>query len=169
MRFYLCSAFVLLITLMGIVSGQSDGAAFNNAAVAPKAAPTPGAGGSAKIGFAGYKGINIGSTAAEARTKLGTPREKSDQQDYYVISDGESTQVLYDTDKTVRTISTSYFGGSKMPTPLQVLGTDAEAKPDGSINKMVRFPKSGYSIQYIRTGGDDPIVMVTVQKIGKED
>jgi hypothetical protein len=118
--------------------------------------------------YAGYKGVVVGTSMVDARTKLGAPRDKSDAEDYYVISDNESVQVLYGADKTVRVISVNYIG-KNAPSPLEVLGVAVEAKPDGSMNKVVRYPKSGYSISYLRTPGDDPVTMITVQKIAVTD
>src|SRR5262249_55144929 len=100
----------------------------------------------------------------DARTKLGTAKDKSDAEDYYDYSDNEKCQVLYATDKTVRVISITYLG-KNAPTPMDVLGIDAEAKPDGGVNKKVEYPKSGFWISYLKTGGSDPIVIVTVQKM----
>jgi hypothetical protein len=114
--------------------------------------------------FSAYKGVTIGMPMNDARTKLGTPKDKSDTEDYFVFSDTESCQVLYGPDKTVRLLSINYVGKSA-PKPMDIFGTDIEAKPDGSMNKVVRFPKSGYSISYLRTPGDDPVTMITVQKI----
>ena len=117
--------------------------------------------------YAGYRGVMIGTTMADARTKLGAAKDKSDTEDYYVYSDNESAQVLYGPDKTVRVISINYIG-KNAPSPMDVLGTSVEAKPDGSMNKMVRYPKSGFWISYLKTGGDDPMVVVTVQKMAVE-
>jgi hypothetical protein len=114
--------------------------------------------------FAGYKGVTIGMPMNDARTKLGTPKDKSDAEDYFVFSDNESCQVLYAADKTVRLLSINYVGKSA-PKPIDIFGADIAAKPDGSMNKLVKFPKSGYSISYLRTPGDDPVTMITVQKI----
>lgn len=114
--------------------------------------------------YAGYKGVMVGTTMDQARTKLGTPKDKSDSEDYYVYSDAESVQVLYAPDKTVRVLSINYIGKSA-PTPRDIFGTDVEAKADGSINKMVRYPKSRFWISYLKTGGDDPMTVVTVQKM----
>jgi hypothetical protein len=114
--------------------------------------------------FAGYKGVMVGTAMDEARTKLGTPKDKSDSEDYYVYSDAESVQVLYAPDKTVRVLSINYIGKSA-PSPKDIFGTDVEAKADGSINKMVRYPKSRFWISYLKTGGDDPMTVVTVQKM----
>lgn len=117
-----------------------------------------------KASFNGYKGVMIGMPMTDARTKLGDPRDKSDTEDYYVYSDSESIQVLYGADKTVRLMSINYLG-KNAPKPVDILGEDVPAKPDGSMNKIVRFPKAGYSISYLRTPGDDPVTMITVQKI----
>jgi hypothetical protein len=116
--------------------------------------------------FSGYKGVMIGASMADARSKLGSPRDKSDVQDYFVFSDNESAQVLYAPDKTVRVISVNYLG--KAPAPMDVLGMEIAAKPDGSINKLVRYPKAGFWISYLKTGGDDPMVVITVQKMAIE-
>jgi hypothetical protein len=117
----------------------------------------------------GYKGVTIGMSAADARAKLGNPKEKSDEQDYYVFSDKETAQVLYDTDHTVRTISVNFIGKiDAAPTPKAVIGGDIPASPDGSINKMVQFPKAGYWVSYLRTAGDDPMVVITIQKMARE-
>lgn len=133
------------------------------------ALPTPAVDAS-KSTFAEYRGITVGTPRADTRGKLGEPKEKSDQQDYYVISDGESTQVVYDNDGKVRTISTSYFGDKvKPPTAKDVLGTDVEAGSDGAINKLVKFPKAGVWISYVRTGGSDPMVMITIQRMYKDE
>jgi hypothetical protein len=114
--------------------------------------------------FAGYKGVMIGAAMNDARTKLGSPRDKSDSEDYYVYSESESCQVLYGSDKTVRTISVNYMGKNS-PKPMDVLGMDVEAKADGSVNKKVEYPKAGFWISYLKTGGSDPMVVVTVQKM----
>ena len=116
--------------------------------------------------YTSYKGIGIGTPAAEARAKLGDPRDKSDSQDFFVFSDNENAQVIYGPDKCVSVISATYLGNlDAAPTAKAVFGTDAEAKPDGAIFKLVRYPKAGYWVSYHRTGGADPMIIVTVQKI----
>jgi hypothetical protein len=117
-----------------------------------------------KPAFGNYKGVMIGMPMADARIKLGDPRDKSDSEDYYVYSENESCQVLYAPDKTVRVISVTYLG-KNAPVPKDILGVDAEAKPDGGINKRVEYPKAGFWISYLKTKGDDPMVVVTVQKM----
>jgi len=114
--------------------------------------------------YAGYKGVMIGMPMADARTKLGTARDKSDSEDYYVYSDNENCQVLYGNDKTVRVISITYLG-KNAPTAKDIFGVDAEAKPDGGINKRIEYPKSGFWVSYLKTKGNDPMVVVTVQRM----
>src|SRR5438270_14084280 len=82
--------------------------------------------------FAGYKGVMIGTKMDDARTKLGTPKDKSDSEDYYVYSDNESAQVLYGPDKSVRVLSVNYMGKGA-PTPMEVLGLAVDATADGGI------------------------------------
>jgi hypothetical protein len=116
--------------------------------------------------YSGYKGVSIGTKVDDARTKLGSPKDKSDTQDYYVFSDNESAQVLYDNDHSVRVVSINYIGKlDGAPTPKAVFGTDVPANADGSVNKMVKYPKAGYWISYYKTGGDDPMIVITMQKM----
>ena len=116
--------------------------------------------------FIEYKGVRIGMDMDEARKKLGEPTDKSDAQDFFMFSEKESCQVYYDKVHKVMAVSINYVGdGSGAPLPKVVLGTEIEAKPDGGMYKMVRYPESGYWVSYNRTGGDDPLVTVTMQKI----
>lgn len=113
-----------------------------------------------------FKGVRIGMPAEEARKKLGSPRDKSDEQDFYVFNDTQIVQVYYDKGKAVSAISIDYMdGASGIPTCKEVLGTEAEKKPDGSVYKLMRYPKVGYWVSYSRTAGNAPTVTVTMQKI----
>ena len=116
--------------------------------------------------FHAYKGVRIGMSAAEARQKLGSAQEKSDAQDFYVFSEKESAQVFYDGARKVSAIAITFLGEeSGAPTAKAVLGMEVEAKPDGSVYKLERYPKAGYWVSYSRTGGDTNLVAVTMQKI----
>lgn len=118
--------------------------------------------------FTAYKEVVIGMSASEARTKLGKPKETSDAEDYFEFSDKESARVLYDNDKKARAISITYSANeSTAPTAQAVLGMAVEARPDGGMFKMVEYPKQKFWISYVRTGGDEPLVIVTIQKIGE--
>src|SRR4051812_6879985 len=55
-----------------------------------------------------YKGVRIGMPAEEARKKLGEPSETAGRQDFYVISNSESTQVFYDAQRKVLAVSVNY-------------------------------------------------------------
>ena len=116
-----------------------------------------------------YKGVKLGTAAADARAKLGVPRDKDDSGDFYVFSDNESVQLVYDADGTVKVISINYVGSnSAAPAVKDILGEDAPPKQDGSLFKLVRFPKSGCWISYNRTVGSNPMVIITMQKIPVE-
>ena len=115
--------------------------------------------------FHEYKGVRIGMTADEARKMLGNPTDKGDRQDYYALNDNETCEVYYDDAKTVYAVKITYLGGNAIPEPKKILGIDAESKQDGSLYKMMRFPKVGYWVSYTRTAGDSPMTLVTMQKI----
>jgi hypothetical protein len=114
-----------------------------------------------------YRGVQIGMTADEARKKLGRPKDKDDKGDLFVFNDNETAQIVYDaaTHKVV-TVSVDFLSGAAaVPVARAVVGADVPAKPDGSMYKMVRYPKAGYWVCYSRTAGDSPLTSVTMQKI----
>jgi hypothetical protein len=115
--------------------------------------------------FSAYKGVRIGMTADEARKLLGSPTEKDDKQDVYSFNDNESCQVYYDETKKVSAVSITYLGGKAIPTAKSVLGDDADARQDGSVYKLIRFPKAGYWVSYTRTSGNAPMTIIAIQKI----
>ncbi|HEY6119108.1 MAG TPA: hypothetical protein VIV66_04065 [Pyrinomonadaceae bacterium] len=116
--------------------------------------------------FHEYRGVQIGSAADDVRKKLGNPADKSAEQDFYVLSEKETAQILYDKAGKVVTISVDFMmGAGGVLTPKQIFGGEIEAKPDGSIYKMVRYPKAGCWLSYNRTAGAQPMVTVTLQKI----
>ena len=116
--------------------------------------------------FADFKGVRIGMTAEEARKKLGSPRDKADDQDFYVFDDTQAVQIYYDKAKTVSAISIDYMSGaSGIPAPKDVIGGEPDAKADGSSYKMVRYPKAGYWVSYSKTAGASPTITITMQKI----
>lgn len=116
--------------------------------------------------FSDFKGVRIGMTAAEARKKLGAPRDKSDEQDFYVFNDTQAVQVFYDKARAVSAISIDFMdGASAIPSAKDVLGTEADARADGSVYKMLRYPKAGFWVSYNRTAGSAPTTTITMQKI----
>jgi hypothetical protein len=153
----LLSAFILMV-VMG-ANAQTRRAA---ASSVPATNPDEDAG-----VYKEYRGIQLGMTADEVRKKLGTPRDKSDEQDFYMFGENETAQIVYDrTSHKVTTISADFLNiGDTVPTAKTVFGGDVEAKPDGSIYKMVRFTKAGYWVSFNRTSGNAPLTTVTLQKI----
>jgi hypothetical protein len=115
--------------------------------------------------FHAYKGVHIGMTTEEARKLLGSPTDKGDKQDFYSFNDKEACQVYYDDAQKVFAVSVTYLGGNSVPVPKSVLGSDIEAKQDGSLYKLVRFPKAGYWVSYTRTAGGEPMIIIAMQKI----
>jgi hypothetical protein len=115
--------------------------------------------------FHDYKGVHIGMTADEARKILGNPTDKDDKQDFYSFNEKESCQVYYDDTKKVFAVSVTYLAPTGAPAAKSILGADADTKQDGSIYKMIRFPKVGYWVSYTRTSGDAPMTIIAMQKI----
>lgn len=113
-----------------------------------------------------FRGVSIGMTTDEVRKKLGNPSDKGDEQDFFVLSDHETVQVVYDKTKKVMALSFDFSSGaSDVPNPKAVFGSDVEAKADGSIYKLVRYPKAGYWLSYNRTAGDQGLTSLTFQRI----
>ncbi len=118
--------------------------------------------------FSEYKGVTIGMPMADARAKLGKAKEETDAEDYWEFDNNESVRVLYGPEKKVRAISINYDAKeSGTPTPLTVFGKEIAAKPDGSMHKLVTYEKAGFWLSYVRTAGDDALVIVTLQKIDR--
>jgi hypothetical protein len=112
-----------------------------------------------------FKGLKLGATQDEARKRLGNPQEKDKTQDFFVFSDAQRARVYYDDKGAVSAIIVTYIGKSaKAPDAKAVLGSDIEAKPDGSMYKMVSYPKAGYWVAYSRTAGDEPLTIITMQR-----
>jgi hypothetical protein len=113
-----------------------------------------------------YKGISVGITLDAVRSKLGGPKEKSDEMDQYIFSANETAQVYYNEAKQVRAIMITYSGDLKdAPTAKDVFGEDVAPKADGGVFKMERYPKEGFWISYNRIAGADGIVTIAVQKM----
>lgn len=114
----------------------------------------------------GFMGIKIGMSADEVREKLGKLKDKGKSQDFFVFSDLQSGQVYYDAQGKVMALSFDFIGTkSDPPTPEKVLGESLQAKPDGSMYQLKRYPDVGFWISYSRTAGADPITTVTIQKM----
>ena len=116
--------------------------------------------------FREYRGVQIGMAADEARKKLAGLKDKNDDQDFFVINDKETAQVVYDKSHKVATVSVDFLSGAPgILTPRAVFGADIEPKPDGSVYRMVRYTKAGFWVSYNKTAGDSPLISVTIQKI----
>ena len=148
----LCPLALLLLVLPAVCAAQGTAPA----APQEKAEEPP---------FHEYKGVRIGMTTDEARKKLGNPTDKGDKQDYYALNDNESCDVYYDDAKKVYAVKITYLGGNAIPAPKNILGTEADSKQDGSLYKMMRFPKVGYWVSYTRTSGDAPMTIIAMQRI----
>ena len=156
-RILLIALFVIAGSMALLFSDQAS----NSATAAARPLPTPV---EMKPTRGSYRGVMIGMSMAEARAKMGEAKEQSADQDYYVYDKAQMVQVLYEKD-IVKAVSATYTIASAAPTPLQVFGEDAEVAADGGVNKMVKYPKLGYWISYLRTGGADQLVMITVHKL----
>jgi hypothetical protein len=120
---------------------------------------------SASSSFREYRGIQLGMITDDVRKKLGDPKDKGDEQDFYVFNETETAQIVYDKTHKVVTISADFINASGVLSAKQVFGSDVEAKADGSVYKMVRYPKAGYWLSYNRTSGVSPLTTITLQKI----
>ena len=143
----------------GVTTAQATQEAATNARPEARSTTTTPA---VKPVFTAYRGVSIGLTADEVRQKLGKPEEKFDEMDLFVFSEKERARVYYDKDKKARAISVTYIGNA--PTSMDVLGTEIETKEDGSMHQLIRYPEAGYWVSYNRTAGENPLVMVTMQK-----
>ena len=115
--------------------------------------------------FTDYRGVKIGMSAEEVRSKI-DGLQKGEAQDFLVSSEHESAQIYYNDQGKVIAISIDYFGdNSNAPSPHAVLGAAVQAKADGSMYQLNRYPDAGYWVSYNRTAGDKPIVTITMQKM----
>ena len=115
--------------------------------------------------FKDYRGVTIGMSVDEVRAKLNR-LDKGEKQDFLVFSERESAQIYYDDQGKVIAISIDYFGdNSNSPSPDKVLGVSLQAKADGSMYQLNRYPDAGYWISYNRTAGEKSIVTITLQKM----
>lgn len=161
--FGLISAVILTVSFANAQTTSNDPAPAEVAS-----ASNPSAGVSATAAepvFTAYRGVKIGMNSKEVRAKLERLKE-GETQDFLVLSDRESAQIYYDSEGKVTAISIDYFGdNSNAPTPDAVLGASLQAKADGSIYQLNRYPEAGYWVSYNRTAGDKPIVTITMQKM----
>ena len=117
--------------------------------------------------FSEYRGVKIGMSATEVRDVLERYlKAKGDKQDFLVFSDTEIAQIYYNAAGKVKAISIDYTASSgPVPAAKEVLGTDIEPKPDGSMYALKRYPAAGYWVSYNRTAGEKPTVSITMQML----
>jgi hypothetical protein len=150
-------ATVAALILLGTVS-----AATTNAQTAAKSAH-----GSAvqQPLYSSYRGVTIGMTAEEVRTKLGAPLNKADDMDLYVFSDTETAQIAYDASHKVKVVSVDYLEGLGAPDYKLVVGPDVAVTANGSTYKLVRYETLGFWVSYNRSTSAVPIVTITITKM----
>ena len=154
-----------ILNLLFVAAALLMASSSANAQVRKAAAQTPSSGEEAAGSFNEYRGIQLGMFADDVRKKLGSPKDKGDEQDFYIFDETETAQIVYDKTHKVITISADFLKSTGTLTAKQVLGAEVEAKADGSVYKMVRYPKAGYWLSYNRTGGTPPLTTITLQKI----
>ena len=154
---YFLIALVLLLLLGEIVKGQSP--------VQPVKAVRAHSAVQQSI-YREYRGVRLGMTATEVRSKFGEPLMKSNEQDYYVFSQNEMTQIVYDAFQKVVTISTDYTGGVGAPDSTAVVGAGAMLqRPDGSLFRMVQYDADGMWVSYNKSAAVVPVVTITIQLV----
>lgn len=146
---------VVALLLLGATVAAAQGRVANKAAHV--AAPQ-------KPLYSEYRGVSIGMTTAEVRTKLGAPQQPGDDMDFYVFSDKEAAQIVYDTSHIVKTVSVDYIGGVGAPDYKAVVGPDVEVAANGSLYKQMHYDSFGIWVFYNRGTGDAATVTITIQK-----
>ncbi|HKO43821.1 MAG TPA: hypothetical protein VJU84_11145 [Pyrinomonadaceae bacterium] len=166
-----CLLVILLTSLFILVSGRAAGQqpatqdviSKNTSAEAKPAQPATVV---ASPVYKDFMGVTLGMSASDVREKFGHLKDKGERQDFFVFSESRTAQVVYDDQGKATTISVDYISKSAdAPTAESVLGEPVQAKPDGSVFQLRRYPEAGYWVAYSRTAGDNPIVTVTIQKI----
>lgn len=157
------SVFLLLLLLLLLASNvrsQTAVARFKAAEKAAAAAQLP--------AWQGYKGVKIGTPAAEVKEKLGVPASEDKELLFYAVAENETAQIILDAAQKVRLITVMYSSGNpNAPKFENVFSKEMmpEVKPDGSIYKMVRYQEAGFWVSYSRLAGDNAMVTVTIQKL----
>jgi hypothetical protein len=156
---------IVVVLVVSIANGQTISSGSGQEEVAEMNPSASNAAATNLPVFTDYRGVTIGMTAEEVRSKL-DGLKKGEGQDFLVFSDRESAQIYYDDKGKVTAISIDYFGDNSIaPSPDAVLGVALQAKADGSMYQLNRYPEAGYWVSYNRTAGDKPIVTITMQKM----
>ncbi|HEV2860571.1 MAG TPA: hypothetical protein VGX48_06175 [Pyrinomonadaceae bacterium] len=152
----------LSLSCLALVGNARQAGQQEQQPAAPAVAPTPPA--AAAPLYKEYKGVRLGMSADEVRRKLGKPREGGKEQDLFIFSESERARVYYDAEQKATAVISTFIGKSAgAPGPEAVLGMAVEAKPDGTLYKLVQYPSEGYWVAYSRTPGDEPLTIITMQ------
>ena len=115
-----------------------------------------------------YRGVFIGTDRDQVHQKLGKPKNEYPGEDDFDVSETESVRVFFDDAKKVKAIVITYSGKlDAAPKPNDVIGEPIEPRADGGMYKMVRVEDKGFWVSYVKTAGENPSVMITVQSLGK--
>jgi hypothetical protein len=117
--------------------------------------------------YSEYKGVRLGMTVREVRTKLGEPAlaaAKENEPDYFVLSETEAVQIGYDAAHNVKVISVDYKNGIGAPEPSAVVGAELETRQNGTLYRIVYYDSLGFWVSYSRTASPVNIVTITIQK-----
>lgn len=112
-----------------------------------------------------YKGVRLGMTAQEVRTKLSNPAFMDNELDYFVLSTTETVQIGYDAARKVKIISVDYQNGTGAPEPRAVVGAELETRENGSHYRVVYYEGLGFWVSYSRTASPLNIVTITIQRM----
>jgi len=115
-----------------------------------------------------YRGIFIGATRDQVHEKLGKPKYEYPDEDNFELTENESARVFFDADKKVTAIVVTFAGKiESAPKPNNVVGEAIAPGADGAMYKMVRAQEKGFWVSYVKSGGDSPSVIITVQALPK--
>ena len=116
--------------------------------------------------FRDFRGVTLNMSADEARGKLGAPETKDASQDFFDFPPNQRARVYYDDKGRVSAVIVTYVGkNAGAPEAKAVLGEELEPNADGSGYKLVRYPAAGYWVAYSRTAGDEPLTIITMQRM----
>lgn len=117
--------------------------------------------------YAEYKGVHLGMTVKEVRTKLGEPALtalKDNEVDYFIISETETAQIGYDAAWKVKVVSVDYQNGTGAPAPRSVVGAELEPRENGTLYRVTYYDSLGFWVSYSRITSPVTIVTITIQK-----
>ncbi|MEQ1603410.1 MAG: hypothetical protein ABL999_00925 [Pyrinomonadaceae bacterium] len=122
--------------------------------------------------FSDYNGVKIGTPAAQVLSLLEKKPRFEDKDGYFfVFSNGESAQFVFDAARKVKIISITYSGkASNAPTYADIFGGDVPLNiSQEKIYKVVNYPEAGFWVSYYSSTGDNAVTTVTVQKLLSPD